>query len=201
MSMVLAVPFLLVQDEYKRLLAYSSIEHTGFVTLAIGLGAPLAVFGGVLHLLVQSIAKALAFLVGGTLGRANDSRRMDHWPGALVASPALGALLVGAGFGLAGLPPAATFQSEWLALAGGFAGPHPVPAIVACIAFVIAFAGIAFHWTRIALGRPRAQYADHLPASSRAPLWALLALLVLFGIWLPSPVRAQVEQAAGVLRP
>jgi hydrogenase-4 component F len=201
LSMALAVPFLLVQGEYKRLLAYSSIEHTGFVALAIGLGSPLAVFGGVLHLVVQSLAKSLAFLAGGTLGRANDSRRLDHWPGVLLASPALGVLFVGAGLGLAGLPPAATFSSEWLALAGGFATPRRGAAILALIAFVVAFAGIAFHWTRVALGRPRPEFEDRMPASSRAPLWALLALLVLFGVWLPAPVRTLIEQAAGVLRP
>jgi hydrogenase-4 component F len=200
LSMLMAVPFMLVQGEYKRLLAYSSIEHTGFVVLAIGLGSPLAVFGGMLHLLVQSLAKALAFLVGGTVGRANDSRRMDQWGGVIAASPALGVLFVFAGMGLAGLPPTATFLSEWLALTGGFAGPHRTGATIALVAFVIVFAGLAFHWTRMALGKARARFDDRLPASSRVPLWALLALLVLFGLWLPAPVRALVEQAAQVVR-
>ena len=199
-SMLVAMPFMLVQGEYKRLLAYSSIEHTGFVVLAIGLGSPLAVFGGMLHLLMQSLAKALAFLVGGTVGRANDSRRMDHWSGVIAASPALGVLFVFAGMGLAGLPPTATFLSEWLALTGGFAGPHRTGATIALVAFVIVFAGLAFHWTRMALGKARARFDDRLPASSRVPLWALLALLVLFGLWLPAPVRALVEQAAQVVR-
>jgi hydrogenase-4 component F len=201
LSMLVAVPFMLVQDEYKRLLAYSSIEHTGFVTLAIGLGSPLATFGAMLHLLVQSLAKALAFLAGGTLGRANGSRRMDHWAGVLAASPAVGALFVGAGVGLTGLPPAGTFVSEWIALTGGFAGPRRGAAMVALAAFVIVFAGLAFHWARVALGRPRERFHDRMPAAANAPLWALLALLVLLGVWLPSPVRALLEQAAHVVRP
>jgi len=54
LSMVMAVPFLLVQGEYKRLLAYSSIEHAGLVTLAIGFGTPLAVFGAFLGLFLRS---------------------------------------------------------------------------------------------------------------------------------------------------
>jgi hydrogenase-4 component F len=201
MSMVVAVPFMLVQGEYKRLLAYSSIEHTGFVALAIGIGSPLALFGGLLHLLVQSLAKALAFLAGGTIGRANDSRRMDQWSGVIGASPPLGMLFVGAGLGLAGLPPAATFTSEWLALAGGFGSPRRGVAALALVAFVAVFTGLAFHWTRVALGRARPRFDDRMPAASRAPLWALLALLLLFGVWLPAPVRALVEQAARVIRP
>lgn len=201
LSMLMAAPFMLVQGEYKRLLAYSSIEHTGFVALAVGLGSPLAAFGGLLHLVVQSLAKALAFLAGGTIGRACDSRRMDQWGGVLAANRALGALFVGAGLGLAGLPPAGTFLSEWLTLAGGLAGPRRAAAIAALAAFAIVFTGLAFHWTRVALGRARPRWDDRLPARSLAPLWALLALLLLFGIWLPSPVRALVEQAARVVRP
>jgi hydrogenase-4 component F len=200
-SMLVAMPFMLVQGEYKRLLAYSSIEHTGFVALAIGLGTPLAVFGGMLHLLMQSLAKTLAFLAGGTIGRAANSRRLDHWSGVLAVNPALGVLFIGAGLGLAGLPPTGTFISEWLALTGGFASPRRTFAILAMVTFAVVFAGLAFHWTRVALGRARPRWQDHVSPASQAPLWALLALLVLFGLYLPPPVRALVEQAARVVQP
>jgi hydrogenase-4 component F len=200
-SMLVAMPFILVQGEYKRLLAYSSIEHTGFIALAIGLGTPLAVFGGLLHLLMQSLAKTLAFLAGGTIGRAADSRRMDQWSGVLAVNPALGTLFIGAGLGLAGLPPTGTFVSEWLALVGGFLGPRHTYAILALVTFAVVFAGLAFHWTRVTLGRRRPRWNDRLASGSHASLWALLALLVLFGLWLPAPVRALVEQAARVVRP
>jgi len=201
LSMVIAIPFMLVQGEYKRLLAYSSIEHTGFATLAIGLGTPLAVFGGLLHLVVQSLAKALAFLVGGSIGHASGSSRMDHWSGLLEASPVLGVLLVGAGLGIAGLPPTGTFVSEWLALAGGFASSHPVAAATALVALVAVFMGLVFHWTRMALGRPREGFDDRMPALSRLPMWLLLVALVFCGFYLPSPVRTLIEQAAAVVRP
>ncbi len=199
LSMLVATPFLLVQGEYKRLLAYSSIEHTGILTFAIGVGTPLAVFGGLLHLFVQSFAKSLAFLVGGSIARGAASRRMDQWSGVLEASPALGALLVGAGLGLVGLPPAATFLSEWLSLAGAFASPHRGAAVAAVVALVIVFAGLTFHWGRMVLGRARPRFTDLLPAASRAPLWALLAVLVLLGFWLPAPLRALLDRAVEVL--
>ncbi|MFN8587513.1 MAG: proton-conducting transporter membrane subunit [Candidatus Eisenbacteria bacterium] len=199
LSMLMATPFLLVQGEYKRLLAYSSIEHTGLITLAIGIGTPLAVFGGVLHLFAQSFAKSLAFLVGGSLLRATRSRRMDHWSGALEASPALGTLLAGAGLGLVGLPPAATFLSEWLALSGAFASPFRGRALVALVALVLVFAGLAFHWGRMTLGKARPAFEDILPARSRVPLWLLLGALVLFGFWLPSPLRELLDRAVEVL--
>lgn len=201
LSMALAVPFLLVQGEYKRLLAYSSMEHAGLVTLAIGFGTPLAVFGGLLHLLVQSFAKALAFLLAGTLGRGAHSRRMDHFGGVLAMSPALGTLLAIAGIGLVGLPPAGTFVSEWLALAGGFASRHGEAARIALLALVTVFLGLTFHWSRMVLGRPRENFRDPLPAAAHLPLWLLAGAVLLCGVFLPAPVRALIEQAAQVVRP
>ena len=199
LSMIMATPFLLVQGEYKRLLAYSSIEHTGLITFAIGIGTPLAVFGGMFHLLVQSFAKSLAFMAGGSMGRGAKSRRMDQWGGALEASPPLGVLMIGAGLGLTGLPPAGTFLSEWITLAGGFASPHKFAPAAALVALVIVFAGLTFHWGRIVLGKARPRFTDLMPAGSRVPLWFLLGALVLTCFWLPGPVRSLLEQAAGVL--
>ena len=200
-SMVLAVPFLLVQGEYKRLLAWSAVKHTGFVVLAVGLGTPLALFGGLLHLLVQSFAKALGFMLGGTLLRATGSRRLDHWSGVLIADRGLGTLLLVAGAGVAGLPPAGTFVSEWLALAGGFAGPRPAFAITALAALTSGFIGIVFHWSRMLMGKPRGGFRDPLPRSSRGPLLSLAVLLVTLGVWLPSPLRALIESAMRSVRP
>ena len=199
--MVIAVPFLLVQGEYKRLLAWSSVKHTGFVLLAVGLGTPLALFGGLLHLLVQSFAKSLAFMLGGTLLRASGSRRLDHCTGVLSADRGLGTLLIVAGAGVAGLPPAGTFVSEWLALAGGFAGPRPVFAMIALAALAAGFVGIVFHWTRMVMGKPRDTFKDPMPRHARAPLWALAVLLVTLGVWLPAPLRALVESAMASVRP
>jgi len=126
---------------------------------------------------------------------------MDHFSGVLESSPALGTLLVVAGIGLVGLPPAGTFVSEWLALAGGFASSHGVAARVALGALVVVFLGLTFHWSRMVLGRPREGFADPLPAGSHAPMWVLAGVLVVLGVYLPAPVRALIEQASQVVRP
>jgi hydrogenase-4 component F len=201
LSMIVAVPFLLLQGDYKRLLAYSSVEHIGFIALAVGFGTPLAVFGGLYHLVAHALAKTLAFLLGGSLTRAFGSRRMDHWGGVLQVSPALGALFVVAGAGLAGLPPTALFLSEWLSLLGGLKGAHGAAVTAAVVALVTVFAGLSYHWTRVVIGRPRAHAADALPHDSQAPLWTLAVALVVLGAWLPTPLRQLLEQAAAVLHP
>ena len=201
LSMAVAAPFMLIQGDYKRLLAYSSVEHTGLVALAVGLGHPLAILGGLFHLVSHALAKTLAFLVGGSLASATGARRLDHWSGVVLAAPALGALFVIAGVGLAGLPPGALFLSEWLTLAGGLAAGRPGVVAAAIALLAIVFAGLAFHWTRVALGHPSKHFHDSLPAASRRPLWLLAAALLLLGVYLPPPLRHLLEQAARVIRP
>lgn len=200
-SMLVAVPFVLVQGDFKRLLAHSGVGHVGFVALAVGLGAPLALLGGLFHLLGHSLARALAFLVGDALEEATGTRRMDHWSGLLAGSPALGTLFVGAGVALAGLPPLATFLSAWLVVTGGLAAARTGVVALAVAALVAAFVGLAFHWTRAALDRSRGPLPDPRPALARVPLWAMLALLLALGVWLPAPLRALLERAAGAIGP
>lgn len=201
LSIVVAVPFMMVQDEYKRLLAYSSLEHAGLVTLAVGLGTPLALFAGLLHLLVQSLVKTLAFLVGGSLYRASGSQRMDHFAGLIDADPQLGTLAVLAGLGLAGLPPMGTFVSEWMTLAGGFASRHAGATIMALAALTLVFVALAYHFSRMVLGKARDGFADPLPPRTRVPLAALAGAAILLGVWLPTPVRALIEHAMLSIRP
>ena len=161
----------------------------------------MALFGGLLHLLVQTFSRGLAFMLGGTLLRATGSSRLDHGSGVFAADRGLGTLLLVAGAGVAGLPPAGTFVSEWLALAGGFAGPRPAYAFAALAALASGFAGIAFHWSRMVMGKPREGFADPLPRSARVPMWSLAVLLVMLGVWLPAPLRALLESAMRSVRP
>jgi hydrogenase-4 component F len=201
LSMAVAVPFLLIQSDYKRLLAYSSVEHTGFVALAVGLGSPLALFGGLFHLVTHAFGKSLAFLVGGSLKSALGSTRMDRWSGVVESSAPLGVLFVVAGVALAGLPPAALFLSEWMVLIGGLEARKVAAVVTALVLLAMVFAALAFHWTRMALGRPRADFRDPLPADSHRPLWLLAAALLILGVWIPEPVHRLLSQAAAVIKP
>jgi hydrogenase-4 component F len=63
------MPFLIIQWDLKRLLAYSSIEHVGIMAVGVGLGSEAGVFGALLHMTYHSIAKPLAFFSAGTLAQ------------------------------------------------------------------------------------------------------------------------------------
>jgi hydrogenase-4 component F len=200
LSMAVAVPFLLIQSDYKRLLAYSSVEHTGFVVLAVGLGSPLALLGGLFHLATHALGKTLAFLVGGSLKSAMGTARMDRWSGVMESSAPLGVLFAVAGVALAGLPPLALFLSEWMVLIGGLRAGKTAAVIAALAMLAMVFAALAFHWTRMALGKPRADFRDPLPRDSHRPLWLLAALLLVLGAWFPAPLHRLLLEAASAIR-
>jgi hydrogenase-4 component F len=87
LSLVAASFFVLRQGNYKRLLAYSSIEHMGIIALGIGFGAPLAVAGALLHVITHASAKGLAFFGAGSLLRGYDTKEVDGVTDAGTAMP------------------------------------------------------------------------------------------------------------------
>ena len=119
-SLAVAVPFLWRALAWKRLLAYSSLEHMGVLALGFAFANPLAMAGVVVHVAGHAIAKALGFYAATPL--------LAHVPGAGRraatgvgrTTPSLGAAM-GISLGtLAGLPPSPIFASEVLIIAGGF---------------------------------------------------------------------------------
>ena len=125
LSLAVAVPFLWQAMPWKRLLAYSSLEHMGVIALGIGFGTPLALAGVAIHIAGHALAKALGFyaatpLLGHEPRAAGHPRTASAHP-----EPALGTVL-GISLGaLAGLPPSPLFVSEVLIIAGGFAAGRP----------------------------------------------------------------------------
>jgi hydrogenase-4 component F len=162
-SLAVAVPFLWRPLPWKRLLAYSSLEHMGVIALAIGFQHPLATAGALLHVLGHGVAKALGFYVTIPLLRYQPSaaRRPPRGLAALDRSIA-GALGLSLGT-LSGLPPSPLFLSELLILSGGFAvGLSWVSALAAGL-LALGFLGLASVLVEGLAGRP----SGRRPSGSR----------------------------------
>ena len=123
-SVLVATALLLRQRNYKRMLAYSSVEHMGILTVGIGLGQA-AGFGALLHMLGAALAKALLFLVAGNVLIEYRSKRIGDVTGLLERLPISGALLVAGFFVLAGAPPFPLFFSELAILRGAIQAGAP----------------------------------------------------------------------------
>src|SRR5450631_944394 len=90
LSLLTAAFSMLRQKDIKRLFAYSSIEHMGIATFAFGLGGPIATFGGVLHMIVHSLAKSATFFSVGHAAQMHGTQEMAQIRGLIRGNPSVG---------------------------------------------------------------------------------------------------------------
>src|SRR5205814_1655452 len=143
LSLAVAVPFLWRPLPWKRLLAYSSLEHMGVIALGIGFGTPLALAGVAVHVVGHALAKALGFYAATPL-IGHEPRAVGHAVQGIGRTRASLGSALGISLGaLAGLPPSPLFASEVLIVAGGFAAGRPWTSAVAAALLALGFLGLA----------------------------------------------------------
>jgi hydrogenase-4 component F len=141
-SILVAVPFLWRALPWKRLLAYSSLEHMGVIALGIGFGTPLAIAGVVVHIVGHALAKSLGFYAALPLLRHDPCAARRAPTGVAEASPSTAAAMGISLVALAGLPPSPLFLSELLILLGGVAAGVPLVSAVAVVGLALGFLGL-----------------------------------------------------------
>jgi hydrogenase-4 component F len=204
LSVGVATPFILIQWNLKRLLAYSSVEHVGIMALGVGLGSEAATFGALLHMTYHTLAKPLAFFSAGTLAQLHRSSDFDEiGPGTLGRAPVASALFVLAAVIMTGSPPFGLFFSEMTILKAGFAGPHTVavPVFLGCL--VLLFCGFFYQVGRLVLGpqperKGPAPDPERLDAGSAVTLVAA-ALAVASAFYLPPRLLDLIRAAVRVV--
>ncbi len=156
LTVLIAASLLVVQTDFKRMLAYSSMENMGLVAVAAAAGTTLAVAALLLHVLAHGIAKALVFLAAGQLQAAHDSTAIGDVTAVLARSRLIGIPFAVGLAVLLGLPPFAMFASE-LSIARALAGAHLGWVLGAVLLLmVIAFAALVRNGSRMLLGPPDA---------------------------------------------
>ena len=218
LSLAVALPFVVAQSDLKRLLAYSSIEHMGLATLALGFGGTLALGGLVLHLLAHGLTKGSLFLSGGGIVEAGRSRQILRLGGSIGRAPVNGWAFLAGGLLLCGLPPSALFVSELAIVLGGFQQGWGLAAGLAALLLALTAAGFLFHVARVSWGRGVRTIArdpddedrdphELVPRSGerrRMAAWLvilatpLLAVAVL-GLWTPAPMSTAISRVVAVL--
>lgn len=202
-SLLVAASLLLAQRDYKRMLAYSSIEHLGLVAVGTAVGGPFALAAVLLHVLGHGLAKAALFVSAGQVLRLTGTSRIDAVRGLAVRNPLLGGVF---GFGvlaLIGLPPFSVFASELgIARAGFSAGLGWLMAVALALVLVCAVA-LAGHTSRMLLGDPRdapgaAAAPARLPVAVAVALVGALGVCAVLGV-LAAPLADLLHAAAGVL--
>jgi hydrogenase-4 component F len=198
-SIIVAAAFIIFQRDVKRLLAYSSVEHMGIITLGLGLGG-LGTFAALFHTLNHSICKTLAFFAAGRLGQMYGTHDMTKMSGSLRSAPVWGAGLFGSLLALIGVAPFAIFISEFQVLKAAM-DSHAILALILFLAGCsVAFVGALRHAIAVAWGDPAPTVEPERAGKIEMLLvWAPLAILLILGLWMPRPLSNILSQAAAVL--
>ena len=205
LSVLIATPFILVQWNLKRLLAYSSIEHVGIIAVGIGLGGEAGAFGALLHMTYHSLAKPVAFFSAGTLAQLHSSSNFDRiGTGTFSRAPVASGLLVLSALMITGSPPFGLFFSEMIILKAGFFSSHVTATSIFLAALVVLFCGFAFQVGRLVLGPPRDPKDRRVPQPERFDIsmaTAIVAAIVaaVSAFYLPASLLALIHAATQVV--
>jgi hydrogenase-4 component F len=203
-SVVIGVLFMVRRNDFKRLFAYSSIEHMGIIAIALGFGGLLGVYGALLHTLNHSLGKAVLFLGAGDLVLGYRTKQADRIRGVLASLPFTGTALVLASVAVLGSPPFGLFVSELTILRAGFGRGWVLPLLL-LVLLAVGFIALARTTTGMAFGRPDpgqtvCAYPDRgLRLLAGVPLAAGLAALLLLGVWMPAGLNNTLLHSIGVL--
>jgi len=210
LSLLLAALYLLEQQDIKRMLAYSSVEHMGILAIAVSFGSPMALTGAMLHVLAHAAAKGNAFMGAGVLVRKFGTKELDRMADGVRLLPWSGPLLVATVMSLCAMPPFGLFRSEFQIVAGGFSERRNAGTAILVVLVTVAFLGLSLATTRI-LFRVRPLSSDgrlELPTLTVGepswwmviPMVAGILILLLLGLMPPDQLLVLLSHAADTLR-
>jgi hydrogenase-4 component F len=200
-SLLVAASLLITQRDYKRMLAYSSIEHMGLIALGAAAGSSLAIAAVLLHILGHGLAKAVLFLASGEILIVEGSSEIEKVPALLSRRPVLGGIF---GFGLVallGLPPFSLFVSELNMIRAEVAVGLGWVAGVSLVLMGVIFAVVMSHGRHLLFGEsPASAQGLATPRLVTIPLIAGLSACAAFGV-IAWPLQPLLHAAARVLVP
>lgn len=204
-SMVVAALFLLGTRDFKRMLAYSSVEHMGILSVGAALGGA-GVWAALFHVWNNTMTKGALFLSAGNVRRAAGARTQDEVAGMTLRTPVSAGMFVTGMLAVTACPPFGPFFSELRIVRTAFAGGHAGAAAVFLGGLLFAFFGLTRLVFAVVDGRPR---PASRPGPGRVrettsvilPPLALLALSLWLGLATPAVLHSAWDAAVAALYP
>ncbi len=195
LSIIVAAVIMFSSNNYKRLLAYSSIENAGVMALGFSFGG-LGVFAAILHLIYHSLVKVVTFFAAGNLLLKYSSSKINNVKGALKVLPVTSVLFIAGFLVVTGLPPFGIFLTKMLILSAGIK-IYPVAAITALIFMTLVFIGFLKHVSAMFFGAPPAGIeAGEGSVWLVVPSCVCLALILLLSFYMPPFLYKLIRESA-----
>ena len=189
-----------VQPDMKKLIAYSSVSHLGFVMLGLFTFTPQGLVGGLLQMVNHGLSTGALFLLVGMLYERRHSRLIADFGGLWAVMPVFSVLLLVVMFSSIGLPGLNGFVGEFLILVGAFQWSRPA-AVLGTAGIVFAAVYLLWMYQRVVFGEVRHEENRRLPDLNAREIWTLVPILILI-VWIgvyPKPFTAVTERAVADL--
>jgi len=198
-SMLVAAVFILNQSDYKRMLAYSSIENMGIIAFGTGIGG-IAVFGAMLHMIHHSLIKSSLFLTAGNIFLGYGTKIINKTGAMMRLFPKTAATLVAGFAGISGFPPFGLFISELLIIFGAVKAGRYVVVAIFIFCLILVFAGASRLVIQMVFGT---RESDEILVSEQwkralPPLVLLLTSMALV-IWMPESITQTIIRAIATI--
>jgi hydrogenase-4 component F len=208
LSMGLAAMFIVHQVDFKRMLAYSSVEHMGIILLGCGMGQ-YAAGGAMLHVIFHSLTKASLFLLSGNILAAYHTKTICEVSGLITVKPRSGILWTAAFLAIVGTPPFGVFTSEFAVLRGLMQSGSLGVALLYLLFLGIIFVGMTTSCVYMIQGTPPKEMTTSTdgphPGMVRefpmtvVPPAVLLSLCLFFGLYRPEWLNGIIKNAAATI--
>jgi hydrogenase-4 component F len=201
LSMALGAVFMVRQRDFKRMLAYSSVEHMGILVIGVGIGG-LAVYGSLLHVINNGLTKGVLFLSAGNIHRAYGSKFTDDVRGAFQRVPLSSALFLAGFLAITGSPPFSPFVSEFTIVSAAIDSGRYFAGGLLVLLMGVVFIGMGATVLAVVQGNPPEQELPssyHDTAITCVPILIFMALVLLLGVYIPAPLESLLREAAALL--
>jgi hydrogenase-4 component F len=199
-SMTVAAVFMVGQRDFKRMLAYSSVEHMGILVLGVGIGGP-ALYGALLHMFNNGLTKGVLFLSAANINLGYGSKSTDDVRGAMRRLPLSGTCFLLGFLAITGSPPFGPFVSEFTILNGAFSAGRFLLGAGFLFLLLVVFIGMGRTVLTVVQGRPlrgkRTAYRDGVLTG--LPIIVSLLLVLMLGLHIPASLQAMLNDAVHYL--
>lgn len=195
-SMVVSAINIVATRNYKRIIAFASINHAGAIALGLGVGGT-AIYGALLYAVSNALIKAVLFLTAGEIEEHFGTKRTDEVDGLLTEMPFSGIFLMFGTFALLGFAPFGSFVGELVMMGGMIEAGQTILFSALCLILLIVFVATGRSmFPMIWATHPRAHDRHRESVVDLAPKALFLLLLFTLGIYMPAPLNDLLRQVA-----
>lgn len=200
-SVGIAVLLIVQTHDFKRLFAFSTVEHMGIVLTAASFATPIGDTAVVWQMFAHTLTKSFCFYGAGSVLLVTGTRSISAVRGLIAQSRSASAALIIGALAISGAPPFAVFLSELAVLRAGILAGHYVMVALLGTFIAIGFFGVLFHVVNMISGSPKAEDRPHrLPMACRFALGMAAVPVLLFGVWIPVTLLRLLLASGAVLR-